>query len=341
MTADPKALAARLRERVAAVGEVVSAINNGTTRWRMSVPVQDDDPDMVIGSLMSAASAAADALDATPASATNERGLDGWWPKTDLRRAFLDGAKWWEYVSRHGTMWQSDQNRAAAEAERRYPNGVYDPTPAPASADAAPNGLLDRLADLLTRTANALKGEPAPLTLHDWSDLPEVAARLRASADATPVAAGVAEARAQASVNLIAAVVEYEKQWDDASSERLTAAFSAYDAAVRAERAPEDEKEFGLRVCEAYGGDPSQVEWHSAEGVASILNEITGIGRANFVEGWNAAMTTAPDEVKAAATRVIEQADDCDREMSCQSGDHAVQVSDLRTLARHVLGGGA
>jgi hypothetical protein len=35
-----------------------------------------------------------------------------------------------------------------------------------------------RMADLLTRTANALKGDPPPLTQHDWSDLPEVAARI-------------------------------------------------------------------------------------------------------------------------------------------------------------------
>lgn len=34
-----------------------------------------------------------------------------------------------------------------------------------------------RMADLLTRTANALKGDPGPLTMHDWSDLPDVAAR--------------------------------------------------------------------------------------------------------------------------------------------------------------------
>lgn len=33
-----------------------------------------------------------------------------------------------------------------------------------------------RLADLLTRTANALKGEPEPLKSHSWHDLPEVAA---------------------------------------------------------------------------------------------------------------------------------------------------------------------
>jgi len=38
--------------------------------------------------------------------------------------------------------------------------------------------LLDRLSKLLTDTANALKGDPGPLKLHDWSDLPKVAQRL-------------------------------------------------------------------------------------------------------------------------------------------------------------------
>lgn len=36
--------------------------------------------------------------------------------------------------------------------------------------------LRERMADLLTRTANALKGDPGPLRSHDWSDLPDVAA---------------------------------------------------------------------------------------------------------------------------------------------------------------------
>lgn len=35
--------------------------------------------------------------------------------------------------------------------------------------------LTTRLTKLLTGVANALKGEPGPLTLHDWSDLPAVA----------------------------------------------------------------------------------------------------------------------------------------------------------------------
>ncbi len=38
--------------------------------------------------------------------------------------------------------------------------------------------LTGRMSMLLTATANALKGEPAELHLHDWSDLPAVAKRL-------------------------------------------------------------------------------------------------------------------------------------------------------------------
>ena len=38
--------------------------------------------------------------------------------------------------------------------------------------------LCDKLAGILTRTANVLKGEPNPLHRHSWHDLPEVAQRL-------------------------------------------------------------------------------------------------------------------------------------------------------------------
>lgn len=43
--------------------------------------------------------------------------------------------------------------------------------------------VLDRTATLLTSTADALKGPPAELHSHDWSDLPAVAARLVAERD--------------------------------------------------------------------------------------------------------------------------------------------------------------
>jgi hypothetical protein len=39
--------------------------------------------------------------------------------------------------------------------------------------------LREKLADLLEQTANALKGQPAPLHWHDWSDLPKVATQLK------------------------------------------------------------------------------------------------------------------------------------------------------------------
>ena len=47
----------------------------------------------------------------------------GSWPQDDLRRAFVAGAKWWEYHSTKATMWQSDQRLSEEEAENRYPSG--------------------------------------------------------------------------------------------------------------------------------------------------------------------------------------------------------------------------
>jgi hypothetical protein len=41
------------------------------------------------------------------------------------------------------------------------------------------DALLGRLSTILTATANALKGEPAPLSQHSWHDLAEVATQLR------------------------------------------------------------------------------------------------------------------------------------------------------------------
>ncbi len=36
--------------------------------------------------------------------------------------AFLQGAKYWEYITTGGTMWQSDGFKCVAEAERRLQN---------------------------------------------------------------------------------------------------------------------------------------------------------------------------------------------------------------------------
>lgn len=54
---------------------------------------------------------------------TTKKQIEGYWPEDDLRRAFVMGAKWWEFHSREATMWQSDQRLAEEEADRRYPDG--------------------------------------------------------------------------------------------------------------------------------------------------------------------------------------------------------------------------
>jgi hypothetical protein len=45
---------------------------------------------------------------------------EGTWAKDDLRRAFVEGAAWWEYHKTGFTMWTADRRVAEAEAERRY-----------------------------------------------------------------------------------------------------------------------------------------------------------------------------------------------------------------------------
>lgn len=55
--------------------------------------------------------------------------------------------------------------------------------------------LCDKLAGILTRTANVLKGEPKPLHRHSWHDLPEVARKLVAAAGQNTVNAMLAHSR--------------------------------------------------------------------------------------------------------------------------------------------------
>jgi hypothetical protein len=43
----------------------------------------------------------------------------GSWPQEDRRRAFVQGAQWWEFHKTGATMWQSDRDLAEQEATRR------------------------------------------------------------------------------------------------------------------------------------------------------------------------------------------------------------------------------
>ena len=40
--------------------------------------------------------------------------------KEEYIKAFVDGAKWWEYEKTRFTMWQSDQQKAEREAWERW-----------------------------------------------------------------------------------------------------------------------------------------------------------------------------------------------------------------------------
>lgn len=46
--------------------------------------------------------------------------LKGWWPEDCKQRAFVDGAKWWQFYHNGSTMFGSERDAAAEEAERRY-----------------------------------------------------------------------------------------------------------------------------------------------------------------------------------------------------------------------------
>jgi len=45
---------------------------------------------------------------------------DGLWPDDCIQRAFVAGAKWWEFESTGFTMWDSDIIDAEDEAVKRY-----------------------------------------------------------------------------------------------------------------------------------------------------------------------------------------------------------------------------
>jgi hypothetical protein len=54
--------------------------------------------------------------------------IEGTWAADDLRRAFVEGAAWWEFHKEGATMWNSDRDLAESVADTRYPNGKpFDP----------------------------------------------------------------------------------------------------------------------------------------------------------------------------------------------------------------------
>jgi hypothetical protein len=64
------------------------------------------------------------------------RAKEGSWPAECVQRAFVEGAKWWEFQSRDATMWPSDRDRAEAEAVRRYGDPLRNTGEPPPEQDA-------------------------------------------------------------------------------------------------------------------------------------------------------------------------------------------------------------
>ena len=46
--------------------------------------------------------------------------MDGFWPKDSVQRAFVEGAKWWQFHHAGSTMFGSERDVAEAEAVKRY-----------------------------------------------------------------------------------------------------------------------------------------------------------------------------------------------------------------------------
>ena len=53
--------------------------------------------------------------------------IEGTLPADDLRRAFVEGARWWLYISKGNQMPSDDLKLVEAAAEARYPGGKPPP----------------------------------------------------------------------------------------------------------------------------------------------------------------------------------------------------------------------
>lgn len=87
--------------------------------------------------------------------------LEGTLPADDLRRAFVAGAKWWEWHSTKATMWASDRDLAEAEAERRYPDGQPAPDDIDAQFCACGHRWFDHDGPLGCSTCDCMRRAPA------------------------------------------------------------------------------------------------------------------------------------------------------------------------------------
>ena len=95
----------------------------------------------------------------------------------------------------HFNEWRRGHHDDAAQPDPREIGEAIDAAVEMIESAEEDRALCDKLADILTRTANVLKGEPKPLHQHSWHDLPEVARRLVAAAGQNTINAMLAHSR--------------------------------------------------------------------------------------------------------------------------------------------------
>ena len=81
-------------------------------------------------------------------------------------------------ILRQFNEWRRDDDYILPQPDPRKISEALDAAVEMLESAEEERALCDKLAGILTRTANVLKGEPKPLHRHSWHDLPEVAQRL-------------------------------------------------------------------------------------------------------------------------------------------------------------------
>ena len=81
-------------------------------------------------------------------------------------------------ILRQFNEWRRDDEDKFEQPDPRKISEALDAAVEMIESAEEERALCDKLAGILTRTANVLKGEPKPLHRHSWHDLPEVAQRL-------------------------------------------------------------------------------------------------------------------------------------------------------------------
>lgn len=85
--------------------------------------------------------------------------------------------------------------------------------------------------------------------------------------------------------------------------------------------ASETEKAVGLKVCELYGGDPANADWHSAEGLARIMEEMTSnnLGMAREVAMLKLNATASAEAMRERCAAYLRHAS----HVRAKAGPHA------------------